>query len=369
MMDNEVDVIKRTLNDILSDRMDSFSISEYKDALNNINSEDFINEAKQYIVDGKINKEDLSKIISKIFNKEISITDNEAKKINDVIEYAFKDKERILGDKISNILLTKGIEVSKDDITSIVNTMNKGDNIVLEKSIKDTIISVIGKDINISKEEIDSIINALSVNKNNIGKNVETSLNQDLSNLNNLATKENIKSELLEKLENVKETVKEIIKIVEGSKLNSTKVLDFIKANINEFKLFNSISNEYYYLNVPISNNGYEYPCKLIIKDDRKSGKQIDKNNIKLVVTVDTVNLGGVEGYLTIHNNSMNIELRCDESAVKILDKNKKQLVDGLKTLGLNANIFVKKKVEDITLSTCRSFFDEGSNIVIDRRV
>ena len=60
--------------------------------------------------------------------------------------------------------------------------------------------------------------------------------------------------------------------------------------------MFNTISNEYYYLDVPINREMTEYPCKLIIKDNRKDGKKIDRTDVKIVVTVKTVNLGVVDG-------------------------------------------------------------------------
>lgn len=372
MMNSQEDAVKGTLNNILSDRMDGFSIAEYKTALNNISNEEIVNELKSFLLKNELDKEEINNIISKIFNKEVNLTDKEINKITDMVEYVSKKDKVVLEENLTNILSNKGEKFTEEDIKLIQNNLKNLDNPNLtEKALKDIISNVLGKEIDLTKEEVESLFKSLNFEKSAMNEkaDLDIELKQTLEEAIKISTKDNVRKEFAEKIGGVRDTIKEIIKLVEGSKLEGSKVLEFIKSNINDFKLFNSISNEYYYLDIPLNNNGNEYPCKLIIKDNRKAGKQIDKNNIKLVVTIDTANLGGVDGYLTIHNTNVNIELRCEEKVMTKLDKNKKQLVEGLRTLGLNANIFVTKRKEEVNIATCRGFFDSGSNMVIDRRV
>ena len=84
--------------------------------------------------------------------------------------------------------------------------------------------------------------------------------------------------------------------------------------------MFNSISEQYYYLDLPINVKENEYQCKIIIKDDRKKGKKIDSKNVKIATSVKTINMGTVDPYIKINNNNMNIDINCDKFWVKVLD-------------------------------------------------
>ena len=54
---------------------------------------------------------------------------------------------------------------------------------------------------------------------------------------------------------------------------------------------------------------------------------------------------------------------------VKILDKNKDQLVKALSNIGLVSTVSVSKKVEEVSLTSCREFFNESKLSIIDRIV
>ena len=147
------------------------------------------------------------------------------------------------------------------------------------------------------------------------------------------------------------------------------KVAEFIKSNLNDFKLFNSLSNEYYYLDVPISRANKDYPCKLIIKDDRKGNKKIDSSNVKMVVAVKTVNMGTVDAYISVLDNSLNVDIKCINKYMNFISKGTKQLTEKLSALGYLVNVNVHEKVEEVNLTTCREFFDTGSSSALDTKV
>lgn len=168
--------------------------------------------------------------------------------------------------------------------------------------------------------------------------------------------------------------LKDIIKNLIQEKLNLepeayNKLIQNIKGNINDFKVFNSVSNQYYYLDMPLKVRNEEYDCKLIIKDDRKKDKSIDTKNVKLVVTVNTGNMGVVNSYIKVNNKNMNIDIKCEEAWVKTLDFGKSEILKGLENNGYNIHVSVEKKQEEATLTNCSDFFNDVSISSINTRV
>ncbi|MBK1813914.1 hypothetical protein JHL18_25230 [Clostridium sp. YIM B02505] len=159
-------------------------------------------------------------------------------------------------------------------------------------------------------------------------------------------------------IEKLNDTIKNQLDGVFSEKLGE-KVMELLKNNMSDFKVFNNLNNQYYCLDLPIQLKEKDYPCKLIIKDDRKEGKKIDSTNVKMVVTVKTFNLGTVDGYLNLKNKLLSIDLKCDGKFVKALDIGKSKLQSSLESMGFTSNIVISKKLEDVNLVNCRDFFDD----------
>ena len=51
------------------------------------------------------------------------------------------------------------------------------------------------------------------------------------------------------------------------------------------------------------------------------------------------------------------------------MDRDTKNLVDGLRQIGLFANVYVSEKKEEVDITTCREFFDNSKLGLLDRRV
>ena len=185
----------------------------------------------------------------------------------------------------------------------------------------------------------------------------------------NLDNKEAIKAEMKDKIDNIRDIVKNLINQTELKEAGYEKIMNLVKANINDIKVFNSISDEYYYLNIPITADSKEYPCKLIIKDNRKDGKKIDSTNAKMVVSVKTINLGEVDGYLTMRENKIDVKLKCESDFTSVLNHNKSKLADGLSSLGLFVNVSVSAKDKPVDLVSCRNFFNDLTISTIDIKV
>jgi hypothetical protein len=138
-----------------------------------------------------------------------------------------------------------------------------------------------------------------------------------------------------------------------------SKVAEIVKNNINSFRLFNSISNQYYYFDFPIKLKDTDYPCKIIIKDDRKKQRKIDSKDVKLVVSVKTVNMGSIDGYINVKDINMDIDIRCGTEWIDVLQLAREKLIRKLSDTGYNVYIRVSRKEDEVNITNCRDFFED----------
>ena len=85
--------------------------------------------------------------------------------------------------------------------------------------------------------------------------------------------------------------------------------------------------------------------------------------------SVKTINLGGVDAYLTVKDSALDVNIRCEEKYINIMKKGKDGLLLGLKETGLYPDISVTSKEEEVNISTCRDFFDDSELTLLDRMV
>lgn len=313
-------LLRDLIKDILIGKKEQFTTNEYNTALakiNNLSDEEFINIVKDVLGKNRelkeISKDTVNIVLRSLFGKDIEVGEAELRKIQDVTQYKFQKFE------LNN-------ELGKEDKLIGNNIANK-------------IITTLEQEVII--EEKKKIVSANELIKNDINK----------------------------KIEGIKDIIKELLIASKGEGEGADKVIQLLKNNISEFKLFNTISNEYYYLDVPINREMSEYPCKLIIKDNRKDGKKIDKTDVKIVLTVKTINLGVVDGFLSVKDKSLDVELKCDKNYMKVLELSKSKLSNDLQKLGFNINIKVSMKEEEISLASCREFFNDKAMNGIDIKV
>lgn len=320
MTGGDDNLLRDLIKDILIGKKEQFTTNEYNTALakiNNLSDEEFINIVKDILGKNRelkeISKDTVNIVLRSLFGKDIEVGEAELRKIQDVIEYKFQKFE------LNN-------ELGKED-------------------------KLIG---------------------NNIANNIITTLEQEViieENKKIVSANELIKNDINKKIDGIKDIIKELLIASKGEGEGANKVIQLLKNNISEFKMFNTISNEYYYLDVPINREMSEYPCKLIIKDNRKDGKKIDKTDVKIVVTVKTINLGVVDGFLSVKDKSLDVELKCDKNYMKVLELSKSKLSNDLQKLGFNINIKVSMKEEEISLASCREFFNDKAMNGIDMKV
>ena len=320
MTGGDDNLLREPIKDILIGKKEQFTTNEYNTALgkiNNLSDEEFINIVKDVLGRNgelkEISKDTFNIVLRSLFGKDIEVGEAELRGIQDVIEYKFQELE----------LNNEGVNEDK----------------------------LIG---------------------NNIVNKTITTLEQEVitgGNKKILSANELIKNDINKKINGIKDIIKELLVASKGEGEGAEKVIQLLKNNISEFKLFNTISNEYYYLDVPINREMTEYPCKLIIKDNRKDGKKIDRTDVKIVVTVKTVNLGVVDGFLSVKDKGLDVELKCDKNYTKVLELSKSKLSNDLQKLGFNINIKVSMREEDITLASCREFFNDKAVSGIDIKV
>ena len=320
MTGGDDNLLREPIKDILIGKKEQFTTNEYNTALgkiNNLSDEEFINIVKDILGRNgelkEISKDTFNIVLRSLFGKDIEVGEAELRKIQDVIEYKFQELE----------LNNEGVNEEK----------------------------LIG---------------------NNIANKTITTLEQEVitgGHKKILSANELIKNDINKKIDGIKDIIKELLVASKGEGEGADKVIQLLKNSISEFKLFNTISNEYYYLDVPINREMTEYPCKLIIKDNRKDGKKIDRTDVKIVVTVKTVNLGVVDGFLSVKDKGLDVELKCDKNYMKVLELSKSKLSNDLQKLGFNINIKVSMREEDITLASCREFFNDKAMNGIDIKV
>lgn len=346
---NSEEIIK-----LINESGDKISGDKKLNLINNIKVLDNLTKVIQNAASG--NSEITGKINSYILENAGNLQNTSSKEMINQVMTKINPDVKLSSSDINNIL--KSLENLQAQVNNKnVITENKVPNLENNKSMIEENKNP-NIENNIKMDEASSLIkNLISSNKNQIENN----------------SAENVKEQINLKIENMKSFISNLIDANKGDNSSlSQKVYDIIKNNVNDFKVFNSISNEYYYMDIPINNSQNDYNCKLIIKDDRKSGKRVDSKNVKLITSVKTINMGTVDAYIRVLENNMNINLKCEKEWVKTFNKSKEAIIGKISNMGYNINMSVDKKEdkEEVDIVSCRSFFnDNNSYSRIDVRV
>lgn len=273
------------------------------------------------------------------------------------------------------------IKVLKNENKSMVNE-NKSELNINKEILRESILKHTGKEVRlndaevklleviINKDEIkDKEINFIknlfnSVESRQKGEEKELKSNDIRENIFNIS--KDLSKNITEKSEGAKEVIRNIISNLKESDENSSQILNIMKNSINDLKLFNKINDQYYCLDVPINFKENEYPCKLIIKDDRKEGKSIDSSNFKVAISVKTVKLGTVDALLNVKNRNIDLQLKCDKSVMNLFVISKEKLKEIVESSGFSTKIEIVERTEELQLSSCREFFNDNNIAAVD---
>ncbi|WP_288478259.1 hypothetical protein [uncultured Clostridium sp.] len=406
--ENNINKLIANLNEVIENNELSEEVKTEinKNTSNNnknfIQKEDLLN--KESELNNKSVLNDLEKDINEITEKNIKATLSKNVPLNDtygsnetkgsmlnilrtIVKGENKEIENIVKDIISSKFENGELsnsEIKLDNITKdvlkkefIEKVIDKNDNrnfiekeILSKESVEKTLSKIINKEIKLTVKEYETILKGIIKEVNiesekNINK--KTEVNEKIFESSVLKGKE-VEKNIKLKLNNIKGIIN-LVKNKDGEVKLNDKITQFIKENSSDFKLFNSISKEYYYLDIPVNISEKEYPCKLIIKDNRKDDKKIDKNNFKVVVSIKTNNIGVIDSYIHLNNRTLNILLKCNNDFVILLEKGIENLKKSLEKMEFDIKIYVENKVEEVTISNCRNFFSNKEHNFLDRIV
>jgi ferritin-like metal-binding protein YciE len=246
--------------------------------------------------------------------------------------------------------IENGIELTDENIKSFNNVFQND--------------STINKELQDIKQEMPS-----SINNKEIETNPEKTAINNVINDTDKNTSKAVIEEINSKINEMKDTIRQLTSSNDFQKLGMNKAIESLISKLNDFKVFNTMSQNYYCMDVPMNFRDNDYNFKLIIKDDRKSGKRIDSKNVKIATSIKTINMGVVDAYISVDNKNLNIDIKSDEKWTKLLNLSKKTLINNIQSMGYNVNINVKHKEEEFNIVNCRDFFNDGSIGNLDTRV
>nr|WP_312890889.1 hypothetical protein [Clostridium thailandense] len=284
---------------------------------------------------------------------------------NKTLEKAKINNKKIADNQDGNLNIDKEVLTKQDDKTDTSKPKIINEKGVVEKENLDNNIKNSQESSKISNEKNSNLVEELKTNSGLKDKNVLVDKQNEIEDIAN-----NIKEQINIKTEELKDTVKTFLE--QKSDLDPkiyNNVLQALDKNINDFKVFNSISNQYYYLDLPINLQKQEYQCKLMIKDDRKKGKKIDSTDVKIAASVNTVNMGVVDAYIKVNNYNMNLDIKCNEQWIKVLDKGKEIILSKLSDMGYNVYANVSERKKEMNITNCSDFFDDNNLNAIDKKV
>lgn len=378
------EVKKLDLNSLLMMKESNISITEsnIKSFINVATSQfDLFNEVTEAktVLDGELNsniEESLDNTMKKVYSN--NANNNEASSANN------KGKNNILTKEINiiaDILENKEIEVSNKNVVidnKDIELVNKATILedkeeskkVSEGNIKDNSSLEKGKENLSGKEGKPAITDYKDIKENLLSKvnskeiatadgkvNIVEDLESELNLKDMLPTHKLVKDEIKDKINNLKTSIMDIIKVAEDNQNTVNKVFQLIENKLQDFKMFNTLSNDYYYLNLPMNIKEDKYDCKLVIKDERNKGKKLDSKNMKIATSIATLNMNTVDAYITVMNNNVSIEIRAEEAFTKMLTKFQRKLMEDLSVNNYNFNVYVTEKVDEFSLIKCREFF------------
>ncbi|ARC85812.1 hypothetical protein U732_1987 [Clostridium argentinense CDC 2741] len=353
------------LNSLLMMKEENIPITEENiKSFNNINKEDLVVvkniqevlealdiENKDMIIDNKVSKD------KAIEDKTLTTLDRENKVIkNESFDNTVKDTA-LQGQEISNNEINNKVTINEKNLLVKNEEENINSNEVREKEI-------------ITSKE-DKIIDDKATKDNNLSKDIKENkiIEKDIDLKFKIPTSDIVKSEIKEKVSMMKDGIMQLIKTNEDSPATFNKVMQLIENKIHDFKVFNTLSNDYYYLNVPMNVKEQDYDCKLVIKDERGKGKKIDSRNIKIATSIRTLNMEVVDAFINVNNDYINIDIHSQKDFMNVLEIYRYKLIEDLSCNSYVFNVNIKEKIEKFTLSNCREFFDDNDLSIINVRV
>ncbi|AWZ47793.1 hypothetical protein C3495_02550 [Clostridiaceae bacterium 14S0207] len=374
-----------------------FNIGEEVSFQNIFNSQedvdisDFINKIQQNIE--KNSSDHIYKNIGNVNKEVVQEGNSNIFKENDKIEVNTEENNITFSNKEESNILNKeyinGIEenfLNKDEIENSIKDFLKDitekENTVEPKvtqdkqSIKDTDsmrnLSGLSKILEGDNSIKDTIIKELDLEKEfNLSDSIKNTNLKDLDLSDDvkkiITSSEKIKNEIENKISELKRLINKVVELDSKiDKISERAILQELRTPINNVKIFNSLTNQYYYLDTPLKLMEKEFPFKLIIKNQNKEKKKFDSKCIKIFASVKTLNMGSIDNYINVNNESMEVKISCNKEFMKILNKHKDRLIKTLNGIGYYSNVIIEEKKEEVTIVNSAKFFEDQSFMAIN---
>lgn len=321
--------------------------------------------------------------------------------LNPSIDEILKNNNMSLSEDDSELLLKmvrNEMPLTKDNITTVKNLFDFREKLIKDQSESSSFINKFIKNVDLSKlnikpEDVDKILkefcntirntdedtlmflikNQVDITPENINRFQKLFLTEDHKEISKLfqsiikeakginekpALDINDTLNIKKSIEAIKEAILKLKEDAGETSIKQNMPISFME-RVQDIKLYNKLSEAYYYLELPLKYKGEDYDCSFIIKDERKRGKKIDSKDVKMVVTINTESLGNVDAYLKIYMNNLTLNLKCCNEAVGTLSKNKKMLEESLRSLGYNTKIDVLLRERKADIVSCEDFFND----------
>gem|GEM_PF-3391390 len=304
------------------------------------------------------NPENEDKFISSyLASKGIDESSTEGQNIKTSVKNFFTELKSFSTEELATFV-ENGIDLTDENIKSFNNVFGNDSKINNElQELKQEIQKVFNpKDVIApSKTSLEDITNIIQ--ENNINKT------------NNTSDSKAIMEQINSKMSDMKDTIKQLTGLGDLNKAGMEKIFNALSNNLNDFKVFNTMSEGYYYMDVPVNYKDKDYNCKLIVKDDRKRGKKIDSKNVKLATSIKTANMGVVDAFITVNNKNLSVDIKSEGKWIKVLESAKNVLMNNVGQMGYNVNISVDEKKQELNIVSCRNFFNSEIVGKLDKRV
>lgn len=311
-----------------------------------------------------------------LFENNIDLTEENIKSFNNI----FKGSSSIYKDIKDKLASTTDYEKDSNGTANLHNelsteatddnsTISKENNLKNSKDITNNKQNAIPNNVEKNKNSsLDKILNETKIDTSEKNENILGKANKKLDGIDEIA--KNIKEQIGAKTEEMKNVIKTVLEQKNEMKSEAyNNLIQTLDKNINDFKVFNSMSNQYYYMDLPINVNSHEYECKLMIKDERKKGKKIDSTDVKIAASVNTICMGTVDAYIKVNNSNMDIDMKCDGHWTKILDIGKDKILSDLSDMGYNVHVKVSEREKEMNITNCREFFGDNNLGMINVKV
>lgn len=179
-----------------------------------------------------------------------------------------------------------------------------------------------------------------------------------------------VKEDIEGKVNDLKNLISEVLELKQKLDPSIQKELvQGIKESINNIKVLNSLTDQYYYLDSPLKYKNKEHEFKLIIKNNNKNKHEFDTKCVKIFTSIKTINMGYVDNFININNNNMQIKICCSKHFMKLMGRGKNDLIEAIRLIGYLPSVVIEERREETTVSSSAEFFQDQTFTMINQLV